>query len=110
MKDERAIRIVWWVGLVGALVLTLAILKQVALVLEALDDILRLAERTRTAANGIGANVRAVSALPGLVEPVERLRGGADALAERALALERRLAEARPAEPRSARPAGPAEA
>jgi hypothetical protein len=110
MENERGIRIVWSIGLVGALALTLVILKQVALVLEALDDILRLAERTRTAANGIGANVRAVSALPGLVEPVERLRQGADALAEGARALERKLAEARPAEQSSAGPARRTEA
>lgn len=94
MKHEREIRIVWWVGLLGALVLTLVILKQVSLVLEALDNILRLAERTRTAANGIASNVRPITALPGLIEPVERLRQGADTLADGALALERTLATA----------------
>ena len=94
MENERAIRIVWWIGLVGALALTLAILKQVALVLEALDDILRLAERTRAAANGIAENVRPISALPGLVGPVGRLTRASETLADGALGLERKLAEA----------------
>jgi hypothetical protein len=99
VENRPAIRLVWWIGLVGALLLTLVILKQVALVLEALDDILRLAERTREAARGVATNVRPVSALPGLVPPVERLTRGASALAEGAVALERELASVgRPSE------------
>jgi hypothetical protein len=99
MGNERGVRLVWWIGLVGALILTVVILKQVALVLEALDDILRLARRTRTAADGVAANVRAVSALPRLVPPVEQLTNSAGALAGGAVALEHKLAAVgRPAE------------
>jgi hypothetical protein len=63
---RAAILVVWWVGLVGALIPTLVILKQAFLVVGTLRDILHLAEHTRTAARGIAANVAPVNALGAL--------------------------------------------
>jgi hypothetical protein len=75
---RTAILVVWWIGLVGALIPTLVILKQAFLVVGTLQDILRLAEHTRTAARGIAANVASVDALGALgghVRPVPEAVG-----------------------------------
>ena len=68
----------WWIGLLGALVPTLVILKQSFLVIGALQDILRLARLTGHAARGIAANTSAVSSLEGvgeLLQPVDASLG-----------------------------------
>lgn len=88
---NRAILTVWWAGLIGALVATLVILKQVALVLRVLRDILRLSERTRDAAWGVAANVSVVPQLAELAGPAHELRAGAGTLAALAASLARRL-------------------
>lgn len=67
---RTAMLVIWWVGLVGALVPTIIILKQALLVVGTLRDILHLAHLTRTAARGIAANVLAVQQLQGLGELV----------------------------------------
>ena len=75
---RTAILVVWWVGLLGALVPTLVILKQSLLVIGTLQDILRLARLTADAARGIAANTVAVSALQGvgaLLQPVDASLG-----------------------------------
>lgn len=51
---------VWWIGLIGALVLTLVVLKLVFLVHRVLRDIIRLATIILTASRGVARNVRAV--------------------------------------------------
>jgi hypothetical protein len=65
---RTAILVVWWIGLLGALVPTLVILKQSFLVIGVLQDILRLARLTADAARGIAANTVAVSSLQGIGE------------------------------------------
>lgn len=88
---EVAIQVVWWIGLVGALVLTLVVLKQVALLLRVLRDIHRLAELTREAARGVAANLGAVSGMEGVPERALALRDSVHALARAAGAMERKL-------------------
>ena len=88
---NRAVQAVWWVGLGGAALGTLAILKQVSLVIEALQDIERLAVRTRDAAQGIQANVAVATQLPAALAPAVRVGEGAAALATTAAALERKV-------------------
>jgi hypothetical protein len=79
---RTAILAIWWIGLVGALIPTLVILKQASLIVGTLRDILRLAEHTRTAARGIAVNVVAVNALGALgdyVRPVPEALGAVSA-------------------------------
>jgi hypothetical protein len=75
---RTAIELVWWIGLVGALVPTVVILKLAFLVVGRLRDILRLAGLTRDAAAGVAAHVAAVEELRGvgaLVTPVDDALG-----------------------------------
>ena len=88
---QTAIQVVWWIGLIGAVIATLVILKEVALVLRVLGHIHRLAELTREAAQGVAANAAAVSRLPELEGPARGLREGTGSLASVAASLERRL-------------------
>ena len=82
MIDVRTgILVVWTVGLIGALVPTVIILKRASLVLWALLDIAKLAALTRNAANGIATNVAVVPTLPDLSDPAARLTDGAQASA-----------------------------
>lgn len=69
-----AIQVVWWIGLVGALLLTLVILKEVALVLRALAGIERLVRVTGAAAAGVARNVEGAGALGAAHEPAIALR------------------------------------
>ena len=68
-----AIELIWWIGLVGALVPTLVILKEAFLVVGTLRRILRLAEATHVAAKGIGVHMHPAARLRGLAEIVQRL-------------------------------------
>lgn len=86
-----AIFIVWMTGVAGALVATLVILKEVALVLRELKAIHRLAEFTREAAQGLSTNASAASRLAVSEEPARRLREGAGALATASASLEQKL-------------------
>ena len=86
-----AIFLVWLTGLVGALIATLVILKEVALVLRELKAIRRLAEFTREAAQGLATNASAASRLGSLEEPTRRLREGAGDLASAVASVEQKL-------------------
>ena len=88
---NRAVQAVWWNGLGGAALGTLVILKQVSLVIEALQDIERLAVRTRDAAQGVQANVAVATALPAALAPAVRVAEGAAALAATAATLEQKV-------------------
>jgi hypothetical protein len=88
---QTAIQVVWWIGLIGALIATLMILKEVALVLRVLGHIHRLAQLSRDAAQGVAANAAAVSRFPDLEGPARGLREGTGALASAATSLERKL-------------------
>ena len=56
--------VVWWIGLIGALIPTLIVIKEVFLILRVLSDIRRLADRTADAAHGIAAHVEPIPGLP----------------------------------------------
>src|ERR687886_121680 len=90
-RQDRAIQVMWWIGLIGALIATLAILKEVALVLRALRDIQRLAGITREAAQGVAANLAAGSRLAGTEDPAREVGEAAAALASAVAALEQKL-------------------
>jgi hypothetical protein len=88
---ELAIIIVWTIGLIGALVATLVILKEVTLIIGALKDILRLSEHTRDAARGLARNVEAVDRLAGVNGPAGQLYEATSKLALRAVAISQRM-------------------
>jgi hypothetical protein len=88
---QTAIQVVWWIGLIGAVIATLIIVKEVALVLRVLGHIHQLAELTREAAQGVAANATAVSRFPELEGPARGLREGTGSLASAAASLERKL-------------------
>jgi hypothetical protein len=69
---ETAIVVVWSIGLAGALGATLILLKESALVIQALGDILDLARRTARAADGIARHLEPASALSELHDPAAR--------------------------------------
>ena len=83
------IEVIWWIGLIGALVATLVILKEVGLVLRALRDIHRLAVITRQAGAGVAANVRPIPELAPLPGRARALVTAHAALRVAAAALER---------------------
>jgi hypothetical protein len=88
---EIAIQLVWWIGLVGALIPTLIILKEVALVLRTLGEIHRLARLTGEAAHGVARNVSVVPSLGALAEPLTELRNATGATVVAALTIERKV-------------------
>lgn len=77
---RREMRVMWWIGLIGALFATLIILKEVALVLRELRLIQRLAEATREAAEGVEANLSAVAKLAQIEEPARGFYGSTRSL------------------------------
>lgn len=88
---QTAILIVWWIGLIGALIVTLAVLKEVFLIIGTLRDILRLAELTRTAARGLAHNVEAVAQLGEAAFPAQHLHEASSRLAASATAVARQM-------------------
>lgn len=88
---ETAILVVWALGLLLALAATALVLKNVFLVVRALQDILHLATVTRDAARGVADNLSGVGQLRAADVPARRLRNAAADLAAGAGAIERRL-------------------
>ncbi len=86
------IQIVWWIGLVGALLLTLLILREVELVLRSLRDILRLSVYTRDAARGIAGNVEVVPSLANVAAPAQEIRAGSERLALISRSMQEKIA------------------
>jgi hypothetical protein len=70
---RAAIEVIWWLGLVGALVPTLVIVKEALLVIGTLRRILGLAESIWVAAKGIVVHLQAVPNLEGVATIVEQL-------------------------------------
>ena len=68
-----AVIVIWWIGLAGALVWTLVIVKQVSLLLRVLSSILDLARSIRASAAAIAANLEGAAALAGLEAPARAL-------------------------------------
>jgi hypothetical protein len=95
--DRRAIEIVWSIGLLGALVTTVVMLKEVALVLRALREIHELARMTRDAAEGIARNVEPIAGLDAVAGPAGELDRHTQALARAAAAIEHKLGGLAPA-------------
>ena len=89
---ETAIIVIWSLGLVGALLLTLVILKQVSAMLRTLRGIHQLSVLIRDASRGIAANLQPVPRLGAAAEPALALRDTIGALTRTGGALERRLA------------------
>ena len=100
-RDRRAIEIVWSIGLLGALVATVVVLKEVALVLRALREIHELARLTRAAAEGIARNVEPIAGLDAVAGPAGELDRHTQALASAAAAIEQKLGGLAPAPRRS---------
>lgn len=71
---ETAIEVVRWSGLILSLLLTLVVLKEVAVVVGTLSGIRALAQRIRDAAVGMADHVEAAERLPEVEEPLGRLR------------------------------------
>lgn len=88
---NTAILIVWWVGLVGALIATLLILKEVTLVIRTLTDIRQLATRTAAAARGVAEHVAPVPALAGTIGSGEPLIQAAQHVRTAAVQLEQSI-------------------
>lgn len=78
---DTSIIVVWWVALIGALVLTLVVIKLVLLVVRTERDILRLAERTLPAAQGVATNTALISKL-------ELTKGAAGRILTAAIAID----------------------
>lgn len=88
---ETAIIVIWTIGLLVALIATVIILKQVAIVLRTLKGIHRLSIITRDAARGIERNVDAVPRLPSIDEPVRKLIESSRALRQAIERVERKV-------------------
>jgi hypothetical protein len=89
--DELAIEITWAIGLVGILIPTIIVLKQVAVILHVLKDIEKLGARTLEAARGIRANVAVLGNLPIVKDPVISVRESTAAISAAADSLVSRL-------------------
>jgi hypothetical protein len=100
-SERRVIQVAWWIGLLGALLATLVVLKQVALVLRALRDIHELAVMTRDAANGIARNVAPIGGLGAVGTPAQELDRQTRTLAATAAAIEAKLGSLVPLRERS---------
>ena len=91
LAERRFIEIVWWVGLLGALLATLVVLKEVALVLRALRDIRELAGMTREAAERIAHHLEPIQDLEALAGPTSRLDQATRQLADAAARIDQQL-------------------
>lgn len=97
---DTAIQVIWWIAIVVALIGTVVILKQVALILRTLSGIHRLSVRTLEAARGIARGVEAVPSLPALGESSRALRSSTSDIATAADSIERKLTALSSAETR----------
>lgn len=88
---KAAIQITWSIGLIGALVATLIILKEVALVLQSIRSIHRLAEYTREASQGVERNLANVSKLDGLANPARGMAQASGNLVSATASVEQKL-------------------
>lgn len=87
---ETAIRVIWSVGIAGALVATLVILKEVSNILHVLKKIRSLSRTTGVAAGGIRDGFSSLP-LPDLQEPVGGFARAAGRLVEPASVMEEKL-------------------
>jgi hypothetical protein len=85
---ETGIQIVWWIGLVIALFMTLAILKGAFQIIFVLREILELSEHTKKAADGIRRNLSVARQMDALHLPAQNLHAAAASLNDAAGEIE----------------------
>jgi hypothetical protein len=88
---QTAIQVVWWVGLLGALGATVALVKNALLLLWTIRGIERLAIITRDAARGMAGNLEEVRRLDGARRPAHGFSEAAGHLDSAIQGLEQRL-------------------
>ncbi len=88
---QTGIQIVWWIGIIGALGVTIAILREVELILRTLKNINQLAEYTRDAADGIAKNVKVIPSLGNVAAPAQKIVDAAGRLTNASYAIEQKL-------------------
>jgi hypothetical protein len=89
---EVAIQIVWWIGLAGALLLTLPIVQAVVLVVRALRDIRDLGHYIDEAARQMVTHLEVDAELASLLPPAGTIQAEAEQLAGTAARVKQRLA------------------
>jgi hypothetical protein len=90
--EEATIQIIWWVGVVVALVVTLIDVALLVRVIRAARKINSLAERTLVAAGGIAANTAAIKDLATTNEVAGAIINNAMPIVQAAEAIENKLA------------------
>jgi len=90
-ETESTIKIVWWIGLVVALVVTVIDVYLLIRVIKAARKIDSLADRTLTAAGGIAGNTSALKNLTATNEVAAALIAGATPIVSVADALDKKL-------------------
>ena len=88
---ENTIKIVWWIGLVVALIVTVIDVYLLIRVIKAARKIDSLAGRTLTAAGGIAGNTSALKNLTATNEVAAALIAGATPIVSVAAALDKKL-------------------
>ncbi len=91
-SDETAIQIIWWAGIVVALIVTAIDVALLVRLIRAARKINSLAERTLTAAGGIAANTAAIKNLAATNEVAAGLLNYAMPIVKAAEAIEGKLA------------------
>lgn len=89
---ESAIIVVWWVALVGALMLTIIAVAEIVRIIHHLQEIHRLASMTLPAAQGIVTNTAGIAALDGVAPIVTRFLTASDSVDHASAAIEGRSA------------------
>ncbi len=97
---DTSIIVIWWIGLIVALILTLIVLKLVFLVVRVERDILKLAQLILPAAQGIGANTALIDKLTDtkgvagkLLSAATNIEMGTSSVAQKLQAVGRALRE-----------------
>ncbi len=88
---NTAILAVWWVALIGAIVLIIVMLKLVFLIIRAERDILELAQKTAVAARGIAANTSTISKLETAQGSAVKIASAAKAIESNTASIEQKL-------------------
>lgn len=81
---ETGVQVVWWIGLIAAVGLTVVALKLLSELLRTLGHLRELADRTATAAGGLADALAGPLRLTEAAEAAEGVRVGASALQEAA--------------------------
>ena len=93
---ETAVQVVWWVGLIAALGLTVVALKLLSGLLRTLGQLGQLADRIATAADGLAGALSGPLRLAEAAEAAEGVRGGATALQGAAARVREAVGGSRP--------------